>query len=170
MPKIGQVAMGRGQKSKGDEDNVYTIAEWMQESTMSKKTQAEMIKYLKEVYDSKSRGWGYETSDVDPDDEESDFDSDDEEEWEVEDTKDEFEEVATILMDELTANNLDSHILLKYPKIADWWGSVLRERKRKEEAKRKREEAKRQKEEDARARELLLSRLTPEERRLLGIK
>ena len=47
---------------------------------------------------------------------------------------------------------------------------MLRERKRKEEAKRKREEAKRQKEEDARARELLLSRLTPEERRLLGIK
>ena len=34
----------------------------------------------------------------------------------------------------------------------------------------KKKEAKRQKEEDARARELLLSRLTPEERRLLGIK
>jgi hypothetical protein len=152
----------------GDEDNVYTIAEWMQESTMSKKTQAEMIKYLKEVYDSKSRGWEYETSDIDyEEDKWADFDSDDEE-----DLEDDFEfaAVATLLMDELTANNLDSHILLKYPKIADWWGSVLRERKRKEEAKRKREEAKRKREEDERARELLLSRLSPEERRLLGIK
>ena len=135
---------------------------------MSKKTQAEMIKYLKEVYDSKSRGWEYETSDIDyEEDKWADFDSDDEE-----DLEDDFEfaAVATLLMDELTANNLDSHILLKYPKIADWWGSVLRERKRKEEAKRKREEAKRKREEDERARELLLSRLSPEERRLLGIK
>ena len=151
----------------GDEDNVYTIAEWMQESTMSKKTQAEMIKYLKEVYDSKSRGWEYETSDIDyEEDKWADFDSDDEE-----DLEDDFEfaAVATLLMDELTANNLDSHILLKYPKIADWWGSVLRERKRKEEAKRKREEAKRKREEDERARELLLSRLSPEERRLLEL-
>lgn len=79
-------------------------------------------------------------------------------------------EFATILMDELTANNLDSHILLKYPNIANWWGDVLNERKRKEAAKRKAEAAKRKKEADEHARKSLLARLTPEEKRLLGVK
>jgi hypothetical protein len=73
-------------------------------------------------------------------------------------------------MDELTANNLDSHILLKYPRIADWWGKVLTTRKKKEEKRRWVEEKKRKEEEDKRAREVLVARLTPEERRLLGVK
>jgi hypothetical protein len=81
-----------------------------------------------------------------------------------------FEEFAVTLMDELTENGLDSHILLKYPKIADWWGSVLKDRKKKAEAQRKREEARRKKEEDQRARDAVLARLTPEEKRLLGVK
>ena len=112
------------------------------------------------VYDSKGRSWEYEDDvvEVDVDD---NF-------WETEESVD--PEFATILMDELTANGLDSHILLKYPEIADWWGGVLKERKKKEEALRKREEARRKKEEDKRALDALLARLTPEERRLLGVK
>lgn len=154
----------------GDEDNVYTMEEWLKEAGMDKKSaQEEMMKYLMEVYDNKSQGWMYDSDDVDDEEDDwSDFDSDDEDE----DLEDDFEfaAVATILMDELTANNLDSHILLKYPKIADWWGKHLAERKKKEEKKRKLAEARRKKEEDARARESLLARLTPEERRLLGVK
>jgi len=123
----------------------------------------EMIEHLMKIYQDKTKDWVY-LSDVE-EDRWSDFDRDDEEEYNSSST-----EYAAILMDELTANNLDSHILLKYPKIANWWGSVLKERKKKAEALRKREEARRQKEEDKRAREVLVARLTPEERRLLGVK
>jgi hypothetical protein len=118
--------------------------------------QDKMLKELMGIYDSKGRSWEY--------DEEIDTDT---EEWEDEEVDAEF---ATILMDELTANGLDSHILLKYPQIADWWGGVLKDRKKKEEALRKREEAKRKAEEDRHARESLLARLTSEEKRLLGVK
>lgn len=79
-------------------------------------------------------------------------------------------EFAIILMDEITENNLDSHILLKYPQIANWWSDVLKERKRKEDAKRKVEAAKRKAEKDKHDRDSLLARLTPEEKRLLGVK
>jgi hypothetical protein len=122
-----------------------------------------ILKDLMRAYDSKSRSWEYETSDFDEEVEEDGF-------WEVEEDDGYTSDFAVILMDELTTNNLDSHVLLKYPKIADWWGGILKERKKKAEALRKREEARRKKEEDARARESLLARLTPEERRLLGVK
>jgi hypothetical protein len=122
-----------------------------------------ILKDLMRAYDSKNRSWEYETSDFDEEVEEDGF-------WEVEEDDSYTSDFATILMDELTENNLDSHVLLKYPKIANWWGSVLRVRKKNAEALRKREEARRKKEEDARARESLLARLTPEERRLLGVK
>lgn len=122
-----------------------------------------ILKDLMRAYDSKNRSWEYETSNFDEEVEEDGF-------WEVEEDDSYTSDFAVILMDELTENNLDSHVLLKYPKIADWWGSVLRERKKKAEALRKREEARRKKEEDAHARESLLARLTPEEKRLLGIK
>ena len=117
-----------------------------------------MLKELMGIYDSKGRSWEYEDDVVEVND---NF-------WETEESVD--PEFAIILMDELTANNLDSHILLKYPQIADWWGSVLKVRKKNAEALRKREEAKRKAEEDKRARDALLARLTPEERRLLGVK
>lgn len=126
----------------------------------------EVVKRLMEIYIDKSKGWEYNVAD---DDEEVEADTF----WDEAEDDEELvngEKFAIILMDELTENNLDSHIILKYPKIADWWGGVLKERKRKEDARIKREEAKRQKEEDARAKAELLSRLTPEERRLLGIK
>jgi hypothetical protein len=126
--------------------------------------QEKMLKELMGMYQDKSQDWVYSLDEVE-DNRWSDFDRDDEEENYSTST-----EYAVILMDELTENNLDSHILLKYPKIADWWGSVLKERKKKAEALRKREEARRQKEEDKRAREVLVARLTPEERRLLGVK
>ena len=119
----------------------------------------EMTKYILDMYEQKSRTWTYDPDEV----------QDEDEFWE-EDIEEVGTEFAVTLMDELTANNLDSHILLKYPVIADWWGGVLKERKKKEEALRKREEARRKKEEDKRALDALLARLTPEERRLLGVK
>jgi hypothetical protein len=139
---------------------------------MDDKIKDEMIEYLMKMYRDKTEDWvfGVADEDVDLDDDRwSDFDSYSDED-EEDDLEDDFEGVSTILMDELTANNLDSHILLKYPRIADWWGNILTTRKKKEEKKRKAEEARRKKEEDARARESLLARLTPEERRLLGVK
>lgn len=123
----------------------------------------EMAKMIMGMYESKTKDWMYAAD-------EYDMAVADDRWWEEEEIEEASTEYAVILMDELTANNLDSHILLKYPEIADWWGSVLRERKKKAEAKRKKEEARRKKEEDARARESLLARLTPEERRLLGVK
>lgn len=123
----------------------------------------EMAKMIMGMYESKTKDWMYASD-------EDDMAVADDQWWEEEEIEEASTEYAVILMDELTANNLDSHILLKYPEIADWWGSVLRERKKKAEAKRKKEEARRKKEEDARARESLLARLTPEERRLLGVK
>lgn len=114
------------------------------------------------MYTKQSRGWAYDDDIIVSADEDNFWESEDDEEVDA--------EFATILMDELTANGLDSHILLKYPAIADWWGSVLKDRKKKAEALRKREEAKRKREEDKHARESLLARLTPEERRLLGVK
>jgi hypothetical protein len=119
-----------------------------------------ILKDLMDMYQDKNQGWMYDSEE---EVEEDGF-------WEVEEDDGYTSDFAVILMDELTENNLDSHILLKHPKIADWWGSVLRVRKKNAEALRKREEARRKKEEDARARESLLARLTPEERRLLGVK
>jgi len=125
-----------------------------------------IIKDLIDMYQDKRQDWIHSLDDLE-DDRWSDFDSDEEDE---DDLEDDFEGVSTILMDELTANNLDSHILLKYPRIADWWGGVLKQRKEKEEKRRWVEEKKRKEEEDKRAREALVARLTPEERRLLGVK
>ena len=123
-----------------------------------------VIEHLMKIYQDKSQDWILDIDEVD-EDRWSDFDRDSDEEIE-----DDFEGVSTILMDELTANNLDSHILLKYPRIAEWWGGVLKQRKEKEEKRRWVEEKKRKEEEDKRAREALVARLTPEERRLLGVK
>jgi hypothetical protein len=134
---------------------------------MDNETKDEMIEHLMKMYRDKTEDWVFGVVDDDEEIDEdrwSDFDSYSDEEEEDD------REFATILMDELTSNNLDSHVLLKYPKIADWWGKILTARKKKAEALRKREEARRKKEEDARARESLLARLTPEERRLLGVK
>jgi hypothetical protein len=120
-----------------------------------------ILKDLMDMYQDKNQGWMYTSDDEEV--EEDGF-------WEVEEDDSYTSDFAVILMDELTANNLDSHILLKHPKIADWWGKVLTTRKKKEEKLRKKLEAARKAAEDARARESLLSRLTPEERRLLGVK
>ena len=101
----------------------------------------------------------YETETVEYDNEyEADWQGDDD--WDI----------AARLMDVLVENKLDSYVLLKDSEIAEWWSGVLKERKAKEERRRKREEAKRKKQEEDRARAELLARLTPEEKRLLGIK
>lgn len=123
----------------------------------------EIAKIFLDMYDQKNKNWMYASD-------EDDMAKADDQWWDEEEIEEPSTEYAVILMDELTANNLDSHILLKYPEIANWWGSILKERNKKADAKRKKEEARLRKEEDARARESLLARLTPEERRLLGIK
>ena len=148
--------MALGKNQMGDEWKEYQ-REIIEDMGMGKD---EVAKMLMDMYDSKNRSWMYASDEDDLEITEAYYE--DEESVDA--------EFATILMDELTANGLDSHILLKYPQIADWWGSVLKERKKKAEALRKREEARRKKEEDARARESLLARLTPEEKRLLGVK
>lgn len=80
------------------------------------------------------------------------------------------DQIAETLMDELERNGLDSFVVLKDPNIGEWWGAIKAKRKEVEELERKKAEAKRKKEEDARAKKALLDRLTPEEKRLLGIK
>lgn len=106
-------------------------------------------------------------SDDDVEEEENDYDD-----WEDPNDEDpeEFEAIAIRLMDILTENKLDSYAILKDPIIAEWWGMIVKERAKKAKKLRKIEEAQRQQEEDERARQSLLARLTPEERRLLGIK
>jgi len=124
-----------------------------------------ILRELMDMYQDKRQDWIHSLDDLE-DDRWSDFDRDDEDEEDDVLALD----FAVILMDELTENNLNSHILLKHPKIADWWGGVLKQRKEKEEKRRWVEEKKRKEEEDKRAREALVARLTPEERRLLGVK
>lgn len=148
-----------GKNQMGDEWKEYQ-REIMEDMGLGKD---EVVKMLMDMYEQKDRSWMYASDEYD-----IAVSSDEDTYWENEESVN--PEFATILMDELTANGLDSHILLKYPQIADWWGSVLKVRKKNAEAKRKREEAQRKKEEDAHARESLLARLTPEERRLLGVK
>jgi hypothetical protein len=100
-------------------------------------------------------------------DEEDQFDEDDESD---EDDPYNIESMAIRMMDVMVENNIDSFILLKDPIVARWWADILQERKRIAEKKQRREEAVRKAQEDERARAELLSRLTPEEKRLLGIK
>ena len=122
-----------------------------------------ILKDLMDIYQDKTKDWVYVSDDVEEDNADIGY-------WGQKQDVDYNSEFAVILMDELTENNLDSHILLKHPKIADWWGSVLKQRKEKEEKRRWVEEKKRKEEEDKRARKVLVARLTPEERRLLGVK
>jgi hypothetical protein len=148
---------------EGD-DAALSMAEWWK-TEVSEVDKEQMIKAVMDIYSSK-QNWDYESALTDDDEVDSDtFWANEDDEMEDAGT-----EYAVILMDELTANNLDSHVLLKYPEIANWWGTVLKERKKKAEALRKREETKQKAEDDRRARESLLARLTPEERRLLGVK
>lgn len=107
-------------------------------------------------------------------DDDDTFDSDlwDETDWDEQWAEDpgDYEAMAVRLMEVLVENKLDSYILLKDTAIANWWGEVLKYRKKKEEQLRKEEAARRKQEADERARSELLSRLTADEKRLLGIK
>lgn len=120
---------------------------------------------------------GYIASATDDDDEEEV----DQEWWDEEDEDDDWDEnwaeepesheaMAVRLMEALVENNLDSYILLKDDHIATWWGDILKYRKKKEEKRLAAEEKLRRAEEDARLKAELLSRLTADEKRVLGIK
>lgn len=140
----------------------------MKDTPMTEKELREwtsIIRNLSTQYDSRLP---YTDEDYQDYDEEDQFDDEDDES--DEDDPYNIESMAIRIMDVMVENNIDSFILLKDPIVARWWGDILQERKRIAEKKQRREEAVRKAQEDERARAELLSRLTPEEKRLLGIK
>ena len=134
--------------------------------TVTKKAELQRVR---DSYD--QREWKMNAIGEWMDDSDTSYDDieDDDGVWGDDSYLEEFEEMAVTLMDEFVANNLDSHVLLKYPNIAEWWGKVIKERKIKEERRRKAEEKRAKEEEDKRKRAELISRLTADELRLLGI-
>lgn len=81
-----------------------------------------------------------------------------------------YKAMAETLMRELVANEIESHVLLKDDDIRDWWTGILKEEARKAEEARRREEARIKREKDKQLKADVLSRLTPDEKRVLGLK
>lgn len=81
-----------------------------------------------------------------------------------------YKSIAEKVMRELERNGIETAIILRDTEVAEWWGAVKAEERRVEAERKRKEDEKRRKEEDKRKRDELLSRLTPEEKRLLGIK
>lgn len=81
-----------------------------------------------------------------------------------------YKNIAETLMRELVSNEIESHVLLKDDTIRDWWASVLREDKRKADEAKRKEEARLKKEQDKNLKNDVLSRLTADEKRVLGLK
>ena len=136
-----------------------------------------LIEHMVKIYQDSNGSWTEHTDDGDISIVATLDSWDDDEEWYKEDWEDpndedpeDFEAIAIRLMDLLTENKLDSYVILKDPIIAEWWGGIVKSRIAKEEKQRKIDEEKRRKAEDDHARQSLLARLTPEERRLLGLK
>jgi hypothetical protein len=80
-----------------------------------------------------------------------------------------YKSMAETLMRELVANEIESHVLLKDDDIRDWWTGILKEEKRKAEEEARKEAARIKKENDKKLKEDVLSRLTAEEKRVLGL-
>lgn len=94
-----------------------------------------------------------------------DYESDNES-WELAQLKKQADRLARIAckaLTELENNGVVEAILLRDDEVATWWGQH-------KEADRKAEEERKRKAEEARAKKAALAKLTPEERRLLGIK
>ena len=81
-----------------------------------------------------------------------------------------YKSMAETLMRELVANEIESHVLLKDDDIRDWWTGILKEEKRKADEAAAKEAARIKKENDKKLKEEVLSRLTADEKRVLGIK
>lgn len=80
-----------------------------------------------------------------------------------------YSRIAEAVMDELVANELEDLLIVKNLEVGEWWSGVLAARKKVAELKRQKELAMQKAEDDYRAKQELLSRLTPEEKRLLGL-
>lgn len=77
--------------------------------------------------------------------------------------------IAVAVMKELVANGHEDLLLIKNPEVGAWWAEVVA-REKKFEAAWQEAEAKRAKADfDAHAKAELINRLTPEEKRLLGL-
>lgn len=110
---------------------------------------------------------------IDGDDEidSNDWDSDYDTDWyEPKERTYNHDKIAEILMRELEKFGKADFVILGNDEIQHWWTKVKTKEREKLEAIKRREEVIRKIEEDARAKEALLARLTPEEKRLLGIK
>lgn len=81
-----------------------------------------------------------------------------------------YKTIAEKLMRELVANEIESHVLLKDDEIRDWWAGILREDKRRADEEAKKEAARIRRENDKKLKEAVLSRLTDDEKRVLGLK
>lgn len=112
----------------------------------------------------------------DDDDEAWDEDDWDDNDWETEDWYEDegrgyaYESMLQVVLEELIKQGKADFLILKHDELRDWWGKVQTVERKKQEAIERRAEAKRKKDEDERAKADLLARLTPEEKRLLGIK
>lgn len=106
----------------------------------------------------------------------------DEDDWDGDDWEDDadwyedeergynYESMLRDVLEELIKQGKADFIILKHDELRHWWSKVQTIERRKQEAQERRAEAKRKKEEDKQAKADLLARLTPEEKRLLGIK
>ena len=85
-------------------------------------------------------------------------------------TKYDYRRIAETLMRELVSNEIEAHVLLKDDNIRDWWTSILKEDKRKSDEAIRKEEIQLKKEQDKRLKSDIMSRLTDDEKRVLGLK
>lgn len=79
-------------------------------------------------------------------------------------------QIAEAIMDELVLNGLEDLLILKNLQVGEWWSEVTERRDRIAKAKLAKQLAKEKADEEARKKEEILSRLTDEEKRLLGLK
>lgn len=80
------------------------------------------------------------------------------------------EDMAKRIMEALDADGRADFVLLKDPEICKWWRDIKEEEKRIQAELERKQKAKEEKERLARLKTDLLNRLTPDEKKALGIK
>ena len=113
-----------------------------------------MAEMLMHIYNNNTYRWDDEDDTYSEDEEYKNFD---------------YSRIAETLMRELVANKVELLLVLKDDEIREWWEDVLKEEKRRAAEAARREKERKKKEADALAKKELLDRLTPNEKRLLGI-
>ncbi len=81
-----------------------------------------------------------------------------------------YKAIAEAIMRELVGNGLEDLILIKNDEVREWWGDIVAEENRVRTANEKAEAERIKKLEDIKSLKELMSRLTPEEKRLLKIE